>query len=47
MRGATVDAAMKVSPVPAHLLTGAEAQSAGAPVFVAENSTPERVQVRD
>ncbi|HZH79411.1 MAG TPA: DedA family protein, partial [Archangium sp.] len=48
MRGATLDAAVKASPVSAHLLTGAEAQSAGGPVFVAENaSTSDRVQVRD
>jgi membrane protein DedA with SNARE-associated domain len=48
LRGAALHAAVKASPVPAHLLTGAEAQAAAAPVFVAENPTAtDRVQVGD
>jgi membrane protein DedA with SNARE-associated domain len=52
LRGATLDAAVKASPVPAHLLTGAAAsdvQSASAPVFeMAEKSSgTDRLPIRD
>ncbi|QRK06397.1 DedA family protein [Archangium violaceum] len=47
LRSAALKAAVKASPVPAHLLAGApEAQSAAAPVFEKPSST-ERLQVRD
>lgn len=49
LRGAALKAAVKASPVPAHLLPGAahEAQPAAAPVFEQSASSPERLHVRD
>jgi hypothetical protein len=51
LRGATLDAAVKASPVPAHLLTGAaasEIQPTSAPVFeMAEKSGTDRLPIRD
>lgn len=48
LRGAALKAAVKASPVPAHLLTGTapEAQPAAAPVFE-QSAGPERMHVRD
>lgn len=49
LRGAALKAAVKASPVPAHLLTGTalEAEPAPAPVFELADKPAERLQVRD